>query len=132
MDVVLIFKGCLNFLSLAGFSTQFSEFGHIAPHSHLAVLLHHDIIRVPVRDAQHERDHAVAGARAAELAYSPVQPLLSGVLLAQPVEDGVLSERDGHLQQTFALLVDVGNCGGVLDEFDDAFLVVGRDAAVGA
>ena len=85
---------------------------------------------MPVGDAQDKRDDTVPGAGAAELAHGPAQLLLRLVVVPQVVEDGVLAERRGHLQQGLAVLVDVGHGGGVLNQLDDALGVVGRDTAV--
>lgn len=60
--------------------------------AHLSVLLDHDVAGVSVGDAEHERQYAVAGAAEAEEPDRLRQLLLGGVVVAQPVVDGVALE----------------------------------------
>mmetsp|Transcript_419 Transcript_419/g.1447 ORF Transcript_419/g.1447 Transcript_419/m.1447 type:complete len:368 (+) Transcript_419:196-1299(+) len=94
----------------------------------MAVSGDHDVVIVSVSNAEHKRGHAVACARQQEGLLSLLPLLGRGVVLLEPLGEGVLPE-DGL--GAAGSLVDVGGGVGVLDDLDHADFVAGGDAAVG-
>ena len=65
----------------------------LKPSTNLSVFLDHDVVVVPVADAQDVGGHGVAGTRLGELPLSLSKFFRSRVVLPQPVKKNILKIR---------------------------------------